>query len=137
LFVLIGALVAIVAAAVIGTVLFVDNTLPPLDSANDFLNDLADARFQSAVDRLCVADRATPQDALTSVTRHFPGHNRVSVNPLDVDRDGDYATVGYTVSARASGPSDSYELPMVYEGGEWRPCPSATGPGGGNGGPLR
>ena len=123
LFVLIGALVAIFAATGVGTALFVSNTLPPYDAANDFVNDLADGRPTAAAARLCRADRAHSDRALSTVTRHFPGNDRISVNPFSVDRDAERATVEYTVSERGGGASHTYELPLVEERGDWRPCP--------------
>jgi hypothetical protein len=48
----------------------------------------------------------------------------VSVNPFGVDRDGDRATVDYTVSEeRGSDSFDTYELTLRNEGGDWKPCP--------------
>jgi len=110
----------------LGTALFVSNTLPPYDAANDFVNDLADGRLRAATDRLCRADRANPAAALSTVTRHFPGNDRISVNPFGVDRDGDHATVEYTVSPSDGDTSESYDLPLLHEAGDWRPCPSAV-----------
>jgi hypothetical protein len=117
-------LTAFLVAVVLGTVFFVSSTLPPYDAANDFVNDLADGRYSAAADQLCNSDRNDSDRALSVVTRHFPGNDRISVNPFGVDRDGDRATVDYTVSReRGSDSVDTYELPLREEGGDWRPCP--------------
>ena len=48
----------------------------------------------------------------------------MSVNPFGVDRNGDRATVDYTLSPDSdSGTGDTYELTLRKEGGDWRPCP--------------
>jgi hypothetical protein len=111
-------------SVVLGTVFFVSSTLPPYDAANDFMNDLADQRYRAAASQLCAADRSDSDRAISVVTRHFPGNDRVSVNPLGVDRDGDRATVDYTVSRdNGSDSVDTYELTLREEGGDWKPCP--------------
>jgi hypothetical protein len=111
-------------SVILGTVLFVSSTLPPYDAANDFVNDLADGRYRAAASQLCAADQGDSDRAISVVTRHFPGNDRVSVNPLGVDRDGDRATVDYTVSReRGSDSIDTYELALREEDGDWKPCP--------------
>jgi hypothetical protein len=120
----VGVLTAILLAAGVGTALFVSDTLPPYNAANDFVNDLADGRLSTAAGRLCSADRSDAARALSSVTRHFPGNDRISVNPFSVDRDGDHATVEYTVSPRGGGDNSTFELALIDEGGDWKPCPN-------------
>jgi hypothetical protein len=88
------------------------------------VNDLADQRYRAAASQLCTADQSDTDRAISVVTRHFPGNDRVSVNPLGVDRDGDRATVDYTVSRDSGSDSvDTYELTLREEGGDWKPCP--------------
>jgi len=123
LIVLVSVLGVIVVTAVLGTVFFVTATLPPFSTANDFVNDLASAKFRSAASQLCAADRDNADRALSIVTRHFPGNDQVTVNPLTVDRDGNRATVEYTVSADRSNRSRTYELPLREEHGDWLACP--------------
>lgn len=121
---LIAVLGVVLLSAVVGTVFFVSNTLPPYDAANDFVNDLADGRFRAAAAQLCSADQRDSDSALSVVTRHFPGNDRISVNPFGVDRDGDRATVDYTVSRERGRDSvDTFELPLRHEDGDWKPCP--------------
>jgi hypothetical protein len=113
----------IVLTAGLGTVFFVTATLPPFSAANDFVNDLANAKFRSAARQLCAADKDNADRALSIVTRHFPGNDQVTVNPLTVDRDGSRATVEYTVSADRSNRDHTYELPVREEHGDWLACP--------------
>ena len=124
--VIIGAIVLIVIA---GGALFVTRTLPPYQAANDFVDDLADNKFQEAASQLCDADSDDPDAAITSVTRHFVGRDNVAVNPFGVDRDGDAATVDYTVSNDDTSDNDddrlTFELRVVDEDGDWKPCPNA------------
>lgn len=120
---LVSVLGVIVLTVVLGTVFFVTATLPPFSAANDFVNDLAGAKFRAAASQLCAADRDNADRALSIVTRHFPGSDQVTVNPLTVDRDGSRATVEYTVSANRSNRGHTYELPLREERGDWLACP--------------
>ena len=121
---LIAVMAVFLVSVIAGTALFVSNTLPPYDAANDFLNDLADGRLTAAANQLCSSDQDTPDRALTLVTQHFVGRERISVNPFGVDRYGDRATVDYTVSEeRGSDSIDTFALPLREENGDWRPCP--------------
>ena len=124
--VLVAVLGLIVISAVAGTVLFVDRTLPPLEAATDFLDDLAKGRAVRAADQLCANDRDDAVSALRLITRNFPGGEEITTNPLTVDREGDRATVEYTINARGSGTDRTYDLGMRLEGGDWRACPSDT-----------
>ena len=121
--VLVSVLGVIVLTAVLGTVFFVTATLPPFSAANDFVNDLAGAKFRSAASQLCAADQDNADRALSIVTRHFPGNDQVTVNALSVDRDGNRATVEYTVSDHQSNRNHTYELPLREEHGDWLACP--------------
>ncbi len=112
---------------VAGGALFATRTLPPYNAAHDFIDDLADNRFQAAADQLCDADQDDPDVAVSSVTRHFAGRDNVAVNPFGVDRDGDSATVDYTVSNDDDRDSDeTHELRVVEEDGDWKPCPDTA-----------
>ena len=91
---------AILAVAGAGTALFISNTLPPFAAADDFMEDLVDGRFEAAVDQLCRSASARPEAALVSITQHFLGGEHLAVNPFTVDRDGDRATVEYSIRPR-------------------------------------
>lgn len=113
-------------AAIGGTILFVDRTLPPYDAAEDFLHDLVRNRRAEAAAQLCERDRANADAVLERVARTFFGHDGLVVNALGVDRDGSTATVEYNVDIdRDDDNVDNitHELPLVEEDGEWRPCP--------------
>ena len=72
-----------VAAAVAGTVLFVDRTLPPYNAAHSFINDVIHGRTSAAAARLCAADREHTQDAIDAVRNTFGfGPTTVTVNVL-------------------------------------------------------
>src|SRR5207244_727154 len=112
------------AAAVAGTALFVDRSLPPFDAANDFVNDILDGHEHSAARRLCSIDRADAQRAIDDVKQTFgPRRAKISVNPFGVDRSGDRATVEYTVDASGSRFDHTYKLAVRVERGDWKVCP--------------
>jgi hypothetical protein len=122
--VIMGLIVLIVIA---GGVLFATRTLPPYNAASDFVDDLADNKFSAAADQLCDADQDDADAAISSVTRHFVGRDNVVVNPLTVDRDGDIAWVDYTVSnddtPENEDDTNTFQLVVVAEDGDWKPCP--------------
>jgi hypothetical protein len=119
--VLVGVLVLILGIAVSGTVLFATNTLPPLDAASDFANDLEVGRFQSAYAQTCDRLQAVIEpDDLASLNDDRYRVNYV-VNPLSVDRNGNRAHVDIT--AQGYGARDlKYTLYLVHEDGDWRVC---------------
>jgi hypothetical protein len=116
---LVGATVLMVIA---GTALFVGRTLPPYHGAHDFLSDVIHGRASAARVRLCAADRQNAERALNKVARTFEG-GTILVNPLDVDRTDDHATVRYSVDLPGTNRSLSYDLPMREEAGRWLACP--------------
>ena len=114
------ALGAIVLIAVVGTMLFVTRSLPPYSAAHDFLRDVTHADASAAAARLCAADREDPESAFGIVTGHFVASGTITVDPLSVDRDGDRATVKYTIK---SGTDHTYKLALRQEHGTWKACP--------------
>jgi len=123
LFALIALVGVVAVAAIAGTVIFIDRTVPPYDAADTFLTDLADHHTEAARSQLCAADREHAEAAVSEVTQHFFGGRTVFANPLGVDRDGDRATVEYSIDVRGTDHSRTYDLPMREERGTWRPCP--------------
>jgi hypothetical protein len=121
---LLGALSLIVVMTIGGTVLFVTRTLPPYNGARDFLNDVSHDRTDAADNRLCAADSGSPQAALQVVRQALTGGKTFAVNPLGVDRSGDTATVDFTVTYRSGQSSQTFSLPLTYENGTWKACPS-------------
>ena len=122
--VLVSVMLAILAVAGVGTVLFVSNTLPTYSAARDFISDVVDGKKQSAEDRLCSSASARPDAAILSIVQYFIVGGSITVNPFTVDRDGKRATVEYTIQPRDGGADRTYELPMREEGGDWKPCPA-------------
>lgn len=110
-------------AAIAGTVLFVDRTVPPYDAAKDFLHDLGEGRRSKAVSQLCSADRESSEAAISEVTQTFQNGRRILVNPLTVDRTDDRATVEYSIEVRGDDENPEFELLMREENGTWRACP--------------
>lgn len=129
LVVLLSILGAMVVVAIAGVALFVTRTLPPYRGAHDFMEALVDGSRSEAVSRLCARDREDPDEAFQSVLRNIAGRGKVevSVNPFGVSRDGDRATVDYTVSRDDDDFDDdeTHELVVVEEDGDWKACPSA------------
>jgi hypothetical protein len=123
LFVLIALLGVTVITFVLGTVLFVDRTLPPYDGAHDFLSDVTHLRDSAATARLCAADRENGEGAISKIRSTFGQRGRILVNPLQVDRAGDHALVKYSVDLAGTDRTPSYDLPMRKEGGDWLACP--------------
>ena len=121
--VLIGTMVLIVGIAIAGTVLFVDNTWPPLDTAYAFTNDLQDGDVDDAYANLCDRLRGPGGrgDFGDFADDFLDGLLTISVNPFGVDRDGDRASVDFTANYRGSRHVD-LELTLVHERGDWRVC---------------
>lgn len=119
---LLAALVAILAMAIAGTVLFVTRTLPPYNAAHDFLDDVNHHRDSSAARRLCALDSSQPDSAIRGIQGHFRNGKTYSVNLLGVDRSGSVATVEYTVTENG-GSTRTFRLPVVEEQGTWKACP--------------
>ena len=74
-------------------------TLPPYHAADDFVHDLASANVRSAAaSRLCARRPGQRQRGDPTPSRATSAAaTRSTVNPLSVDRDGDRATVEYTI----------------------------------------
>jgi hypothetical protein len=120
---LLGGVLALVAILITtAIVLYVVKIKPPVDAANDFLEDIEDRNFDRAFDRLCAADQdqITPEGLQTAF-----GFGRVaddySVNFLGVDIDGSRATVEFD-SDGVGDDFDYYELPLRKEDGDWHVC---------------
>jgi hypothetical protein len=111
-------------AGILGTVLFVDRSLPPYEAASDFIDDIDDRDFTAAFDRLCAADTESQVETLRSLfSGILQGSDKLTTNPLSVDRTDDRATVDFTVSYGDGDDDRTYELHVREEDGEWRPCP--------------
>jgi hypothetical protein len=125
LFVLLAVVGVTLTAVIAGTILFVDRSAPPYNSARDFFDDLVRNRRAEATALLCARDRPNAEAVLARLVRQFSGKDGLVVNALSVDRDGSRATVGYNIDVNPGDGVDhiSRDLLMVEEDGEWRACP--------------
>lgn len=128
--VLIGVCACVVGLLVAGITLFITIQKPVIDAASSFLNDVADEDYDSAYAELCEEDQdAFSEEGFAEFARTEPTLARLddpSVNFLDVNIDGDEASVGFDPEA---GDSDSgsdfdetYELELRKEDGDWKVC---------------
>ena len=109
----------IVVLAISGTVLFVQKVKPPIDAANEFLDEVEAGNLDAAIELLCSEDRENvDEDDL--FLGAFASLDDFEVNPFDVDIDGDRATVAF--DADGLGDDRVIELPLRKENGDWRPC---------------
>jgi hypothetical protein len=130
LIVLIGVLVLIAGIAISGTVLFATNTLPPLRTAYDFTDDLADGDVSGAYANLCARlrgpDGRSDFDEFAAAIRRNLDH--FEVNPFGVSRNGDRASVDFTAHYRANGHRfgaprhTDLALVLAHEDDDWRVC---------------
>jgi hypothetical protein len=123
LVVLIGVMVLIVGVGIAGTVLFATNTFPPLRTAYDFTDDLADGDLDAAYANLCTRLKgpggrsdfdAFADEILSSLTSF-------TVNPFGVDRNGNRATVDFTAHYRGDRHTN-FAFVLVHEDDDWRVC---------------
>ena len=128
--VLVVVCLGVVGLGVAGITLFVTIQKPVIDAASDFLNDVADEDYDAAYALLCEEDQdAFSEEGFAEFARSEPTLARLddpSVNFLDVNIDGDDATVGFDPEAGESD-SDSdfdetYELNLRKEDGDWKVC---------------
>jgi hypothetical protein len=122
LVVLLSVLAFILVSLGVGTALFVTRTLPAYNGAHDFLTDVNHGNTDAATGRLCSNDSSDPTTALQNVDDTFSNGKSFSVNPLEVNRSGSSATVGYTVTSN-DGSTHTFHLTVVDEGGSWKACP--------------
>ena len=124
LVVLFAVLAVTVVAAVAGTVLFIDRTLPPYQGAQDFLDDIVHGRRSAAAQRLCSIDREDPQGAIDTIEQTFgSGNAKIAVNALTVDRTENRAIVEYTVDRSGTSHDRTFKLKMRLESADWKACP--------------
>jgi len=115
-----GVLTLIVALGVTGTVLYVTNVKPVIDAANAVFDDVEEGDDEQAFARLCAEDRDrfTPGEIGAALGRF----EDASVDPFSVDISGDDATVEFDASVSPDPDTDTFELGLRREGGDWRPC---------------
>jgi hypothetical protein len=120
---LVGAVGAIVGLAVASGTVWVTKLTPVIDGANDYLRDLSRADYASAFDRLCPTEQidASPEGLGSTVAGL--DLDEYEVTPFDVDRDGSRATVKVDLNPDNFGGTDKFlRLHLVEIDGDWRPC---------------
>jgi hypothetical protein len=120
---LVGAVVAILGLAVASGTIWITKLKPPIDAANDYLRDLSDADYASAFDQLCPAEQvdASPEGLAGAVADL--DIDEYDVSPFDVDRDGSRATAKVDLTPDDIGGDDTFVRLRLREiDGEWRPC---------------
>jgi hypothetical protein len=120
---LVGAVGAIVGLAVASGTVWVTKIVPPIDAANDYVDDLSDRNYLRAFDQLCPAEQvdASPEGLASAVADLDLDDYEVS--PFDVDRDGSQATVKVDLTPYIGSDEDRFVRLRLQEiDGEWRPC---------------
>jgi hypothetical protein len=118
-----GSVVAILGLAIASGTVWITKIVPPIDAANDYMDDLADRDYQSAFERLCPLERidASPEGLASAVA--FLDLDEYEVSPFDVDRDGSRATVKVDLTPDVGSEEDRFlRLRLQEIDGEWRPC---------------
>jgi len=124
LWVLLSVCGLILVIAIAGTVLFVTRTLPPYNGAHDFVSDVIHNRPNAAAAKLCDEDRGDAESALRAIRQKLGFQSgSVSVNPFTVEREGDRATVEYSIDYTHSDRNPTFDLHMRLEHGDWLACP--------------
>ena len=127
-----GVLGLIVVLLVVGIVVFVQKILPPVNAANDYLDDLRDQDYEAAFDRLCAAEQndSSPRtlEGIVETQPVLEDLDEFSVNAFNVDLDGDRAQVEVDLDPdNFSNRSSVFVLELVKEDGDWRPCGEIAG----------
>ena len=117
-----GVLALVVILIAVGITLFTVKIKPPIDAANDFLEEIEERNFEQAFDQLCSADQnELSAEVLESAFAFGQIADDYNVNFFGVDIDGDRATVDFDSDA-VGDDFDYYELPLRKEDGDWRVC---------------
>jgi hypothetical protein len=111
---------AIVILAISGAVLFVQKVKPPIDAANEFLDEIEAGNLDASIELLCTEDRENNIDEDDLFLGALATLDDFEANPFDVDIDGDRATVAF--DADGLDDDEVIELPLRKESGDWRPC---------------
>jgi hypothetical protein len=125
IYLLVGAVVAIVGLAIASGTIWITKVKPPIDAANDYLRDISRGDYEAAFDQLCAAEKVdgsprSLQEAVGELVFFSVGDYEVS--PFDVDIDGDRATVEADFDPDSSSDADIVDMRLRKIGGDWRPC---------------
>jgi hypothetical protein len=125
IYLLVGAVVAIVGLAVASGTIWIQKVKPPIDAANDYLREISRGNYEAAFDQLCARERVdgSPQSLSETVDRLVPfGLGNYEVSPFDVHIDGSRATVKADLNANNFSGKDKVDLRLEKTDGDWRPC---------------
>lgn len=125
IYLLVGAVVAIVGLAVASGTIWIQKVKPPIDAANEYLRDISNTDYEAAFDRLCAAERvdASPQ-SLERLDDELLIED-YEVSPFDVTRDGGSATLKVELDPDEDGHVVRLRLREID--GIWRPCGGRLG----------
>jgi hypothetical protein len=115
----------IIGLAVASGTLWVTKVKPPVDAANEYLDDVTHGNYDAAFAQLCPAERvdASPQSLERFARRLVFSFNGYEVSPFDVHIDGSRATVKVDLNPDSnSGRGDFVRLRLQKIDGTWRPC---------------
>jgi hypothetical protein len=123
IYLLVGAVVAILGLAVASGTLWITKIKPPIDAANDYMRDLSHGDYEAAFDQLCPAEQADASSEGLAGAAAELNIDEYEVDPFDVNRDGGRATVRVDLSPDDFGSTDRFvRLRLERIDGEWRPC---------------
>jgi hypothetical protein len=127
---LVGAVVVILGLGMASGTIWARKIKPPIDAANEYLEDVVHGRYRSAYDQLCSSERV--DSSPRSLGRYFQGlfftTSGVEVSPFDVHLDGNQATVRADLNPDIQGGSgDIVHLRLRDIDGHWRPCGGSLG----------
>jgi hypothetical protein len=120
---LVGSVVAILGLAVASGTVWIAKIVPPIDAANDYMDDLSDRNYVSAFDRLCAAEQIDASPEGLAIAVGDLDLDDYEVSPFDVDRDGSRATVKVDLTPYIGSDDDRFlRLRLQEIDGDWRPC---------------
>lgn len=127
IYLLVGAVVAIVGLAVASGTIWVQKVKPPIDAANDYLREISHGSYRAAFAQLCAQERVdgSPRSLSETVNRLVGfGLRDYEVSPFNVHIDGDRATVQADLNDSNFGGSstDTVRIRLEKIDGTWRPC---------------
>lgn len=127
IYLLVGAVVAIVGLAVASGTIWIQKVKPPIDAANDYLRHISHGSYRAAFAQLCAQERVdgSPRSLADTVDRLVAfGLHDYEVSPFDVHIDGDRATVRADLNDSNFGGSstDTVRIHLQKIDGTWRPC---------------
>jgi hypothetical protein len=125
IYLLVGALVAIVGLAVASGTIWITKLKPPIDAANDYLRDISRGDYEAAFDQLCEAEQVdgSPRSLRETINDLVFTLSDYEVTPFDVHIDGDRARVEADLNPNVGGTdADIVDIRLRKIDGDWRPC---------------